>query len=82
VINPVIIHNGKTSAAAAVNKFLGGPSGGRFTFGRGFGLGLGFGINLLPLQIGQPPFPLLSFIVLLAHNDLYFTNSLRLFSAL
>jgi hypothetical protein len=49
VINPAIIHNGKTSAAAAVNKFLGGPSGWRFSFGRNFGLGLGFGVNLLPL---------------------------------
>jgi hypothetical protein len=49
MINPSIIHSGKTSAAAAVNQFLGGPSGWRFSFGRNFGLGLGFGVNLLPL---------------------------------
>jgi hypothetical protein len=77
-----IIHNGKTPAAAAVNKFSSSLLGGRLGLGRGFGLGFGFGVNLLALQIGRPPFPLFSFVVLLAHNDLYITDSLRLFSAL
>jgi hypothetical protein len=82
VFNREIIHNRKTPAAAAVNKFWSGPSGGRLGLGWGFGLGFAFGRLLLPLEIGHAPFPLLSFVVLLAHNDLYITNSLRLFSAL
>jgi hypothetical protein len=82
VFNRKIIHSEKTPAAAAVNKFWSSPSGWRFSLGRGFGLGFGFGVNLLSLQIGRPPFPLLRFVVLLAHNDLYITNSLRLFNAL
>jgi hypothetical protein len=58
------------------------PSGGRFAFGRSFGLGFGFGGRLLALQIGIPPFPFLSFIVLLAHNTLYIQDAFRLFSVL
>jgi hypothetical protein len=46
-------------------------SGGGFAFRRAFGLGLGFGACLLALQIGIPSFPLLSFVVLLAHNSLH-----------
>jgi preprotein translocase subunit SecD len=34
---------------------------------------------LLALQIGLPPLPFLTFIVLLAHIALYFANALRLF---
>jgi hypothetical protein len=82
VFNREIIHNAKTHAAGAVNKFWSSASGGRLGLGRGFGLGFGFGRLFLPLEIGHAPFPLLSFVVLLAHNDLYITNSLRLFSAL
>jgi hypothetical protein len=72
----------KPPAAAAVNKF--GPcwSGCHFGLGRGFGLAFSLGRRFLPLQIRLPPFPLLCFVVLLAHIDLYITNSLRLFSAL
>ncbi|HEY5480747.1 MAG TPA: hypothetical protein VIL39_04650, partial [Verrucomicrobiae bacterium] len=58
------------------------PSGGRFGLRRDFGLRFGLGVDLLPLQIGIPTFSFLSFVVLLAHNYLYITNSLRLFSAL
>jgi hypothetical protein len=45
-------------------------SGGSFALGRAAGLGFGFGGCFLPLQIGIPSFPLLSFVVLLAHNTL------------
>jgi hypothetical protein len=57
-------------------------SGGRFGLRRDFGLRFGLGVDRLPLQIGIPTFSFLSFVVLLAHNYLYITNSLRLFSAL
>jgi hypothetical protein len=46
-------------------------SGGSFAFRRAFGLGFGFGARFLALQIGIPSFPLLSFVVLLAHNSLH-----------
>ena len=58
------------------------PSGGRFAFGCNLGLGFGFGDRLLALQISIPSFPLLSFVVLLAHNTLYIPDVLRLFTAL
>jgi hypothetical protein len=45
-------------------------SGGGYALGRAAGLSFDFGGHFLPLQIGIPPFPLLSFVVLLAHNTL------------
>ena len=58
-------------------------SGSRFGLGRGFGLGFGFGGCFLALKIGLPAFPILSFVVLLAHiNTLYIPDAFRLFSAL
>ena len=57
-------------------------SGGRFGFGRSLDLGFCLGAGFLALQVGIPPFPLLSFIVLLAHNTLYIPNTFRLFEAL
>jgi hypothetical protein len=72
----------KPPAAAAVNKFWRSPSGRSLGLGRHFGPVFGLGSHLLPLQIRVPPFSFLCFVVLLAHNDLYITNSLRLFSAL
>jgi hypothetical protein len=46
-------------------------SGSSVAFRRAFGLGFGFGARLLALQVGIPSFPLLSFVVLLAHNSLH-----------
>jgi hypothetical protein len=57
-------------------------SGSRFGCGSGFGRGLGLGGRFLALQIGIPPFPFLSFIVLLAHNTLYIPDVFRLFGLL
>ena len=71
-----------TPPATAVNKLWRSLSGGRFGLGRNFGLGLGLGANFLPLQIGRPAFPFLSFVVLLAHITLYIRDAFRLFSAL
>jgi SecDF, P1 head subdomain len=47
------------------------PSGSGFALGCAAGLGFGFAARFLPLQIGIPSFPLLSFVVLLAHNSLH-----------
>jgi len=65
--------------SALVEKKL---SGDRFGFGRSFGLSLGFGGCFLALQIGSPPFPFLSFVVLLAHKALYIPKAFRLFEGL
>jgi hypothetical protein len=45
-------------------------SGFGFALGRAACRGFDFGGHFLPLQIGIPSFPLLSFVVLLAHNAL------------
>ena len=53
---------------ALVEKKL---SGRRFGFGLSFSPGFGFGACLLALQVGIPPFPFLTLIVLFAHNSLH-----------
>jgi hypothetical protein len=47
------------------------PSGCGFALGRTGGLSFGFGGRFLALQVGIPPLPFLSFVVLLTHNSLH-----------
>ena len=52
---------------------------GRSSLCRRGGLGFGFGGGLSALDVGVASFPFFGFVVLLAHNGLYFGDAFRLF---